>query len=270
MAIGGKFLRRRVAALLAIVVVATGAAAFSLQVISSPSLYQEPRDLAGLVENAKAATLEIWCDHGLDDYGYAGSGWQLEIESNLYLITNGHVIEDCIDQGTIFVYDQEKQLHVTEVLGYQYFSDFDSDFDVAVLRGRDIAPALRLAREEPEAGHWTMIVGWPSLHDEAYQSVAIGAVTGVMRDRTIVSDAQSQRGMSGGPVLNSRGEVVGVHYAATIEPRVRSLSQPLSRLCQVAVVCDQSKRPVFPLKFPDEPMMKYIPEVEEEPIDEEK
>ena len=267
--------RRRISlAVLALLLMVIGY--WSISAISGlmqkPSLFAAPPNQEQLTERARSATLEIWCDHGLDEYGYSGSGWQLEVEGNLYLITNGHVIEDCIDQGTIFVYDQEQQLHVTEVLGYQYFSDIDTDFDVAVLKGRDTSPALKLAREDTETGHWSMIVGWPSLYDEGYQSVAIGTVTGVMRDRTIVSDAPTQSGMSGGPVINSRGEVFGVHYAATIEGRVRSLSQPLSRLCEVAVVCDQSKRPVFPLKFPEEPIRKYIPEVDEpyeEPIDDE-
>jgi serine protease Do len=240
------------------------------EIFEKPSLFAAPPNPGRITELAKSATLEIWCDAGIDDHSYAGSGWQLEIENKLYLITNGHVIEDCMDQGNIFVLDKTGQLHVSELLGYQYFSDPDTDFDVAVLTGRDIAPALKLAREEPKAGHWVMITGWPSLHSEGYQSVVIGSVTGVLRDRNIVSDAQSQKGMSGGPVINSRGEVIGIHYAATNELRSRTLTQPLSRLCQVAFVCDKSKRPVFPLKFPDEPMRKYIPEVEEEPIDEEK
>ena len=236
------------------------------ELLAKPNLFQAPPNQQQLTELAKAATLEIWCDSGSDDeYVYGGSGWQLEVEDNPYLITNGHVIEECIDSGTIFVYDEDQQLHVAELLGYQYFRENDTQFDVAVLRGRGTSPTLKLAAEEPVTGQWVMISGWPSLYDVSYQSVASGAVTGVLWDRTIVSDAQSQKGMSGGPVINSRGEVIGIHYASTGDSRPRSLSQPLSRLCGVAVVCDLNKQPVFPLKFPEEPIRKYLPDMEETP-----
>lgn len=232
--------------------------------LTKPNLFEAPPNQEQLTELVKAATLEIWCDYGSDDdYGYAGSGWQLEVEGNPYLITNGHVIEECMDSGTIFLYDEYQELHVADLLGYQYFDENDTHFDVAVLKGRDTSPTLKLSRDEPVAGHWVMISGWPSLYGLSYQSVVTGTVTGVLWDSTIVSDAQSQRGMSGGPMINSRGEVIGIHYAATGDPRPRSLSQPLSRLCGVAVVCDVTNNLLFPLRFPKEPIKKYIPEIKE-------
>jgi S1-C subfamily serine protease len=228
------------------------------------NLYSAPQNQGEISELAKAATLEVFCDHGRDPFGYAGSGWQIRVDGELYLITNAHVIADCIDSGRIYVYDQEKQLHVTELLGYQYLGEAGERFDVAVLSGRDIAPVLRLAQTETKAGHWMLIAGWPSLNGIGYQSIAAGNVMGVVANGDIVSNTDSQKGMSGGPAINSRGEVIGIHYASTNERRPRTLIQPISRLCGVAVVCDQDSRPIFPLRFPDTPIEKYIPELETE------
>ena len=48
----------------------------------------------------------MFCEVEEEDLPSGGSGFQIEIDGERYLITNAHVIEACIDQaGEIVVYE---------------------------------------------------------------------------------------------------------------------------------------------------------------------
>jgi len=227
------------------------------------SLYQEPKNTAEFIEIAQDATLHVFCEIEDEDLPYAGSGFHIEVGDSRYIITNAHVIEACIDQpGEIVVYDSEDNAHPVTLLSYRHVRDWRGEWDVAVLTGRDFGRALTIARDDPQLGHWSLAVGWPSMNEHWYQQISPGNILGLSPDGVIVSNGVSAPGMSGGPLLNSRGELIGIHYARSFDETRRALALPLENLCLVAFVCDGDGKPAFPLEFPENPI-KLFKEIED-------
>lgn len=91
---------------------------------------------------------------------------------------------------------------------------------VAVLKveGKDL-PILRLGDStEVEVGHWVMSAGHPfglrtSLSSGIVGAVGVHGLGNAAFEDYIQTDAAMQRGCSGGPLLNVRGEVVGMNVA---------------------------------------------------------
>lgn len=220
-------------------------------------LFNSPSEMAPITSKIKEATIYLSCEPRGDEYEYSGSAWQLVIEGERYLITNAHVIEDCIDVGGIYAYDWKFRPLPTQLLGFRHEDNFSGVWDIAVLEGVDTGVPLELASTDPVAGHWIIAAGWPGIHSETYQAVTSGHVTGITSRGVIVHDAQLHSGMSGGPILNARGQVVGVNYAGTSEKTVRSLGQPLRNLCKVVFDCDDTQKPLRPITFPTDPIKEY-------------
>lgn len=252
----------RSAALLASVALLASCSADEAPVNNSPNanqdLYEAPGDRQAFINMAQGAAIELMCDKGGLTYERYGSAWHIEIAGEKYLITNAHVIAPCIEDGDLFVYDSEYNLHLVKLLGYWHQEGRMGDRDVAVLTGRDFGETLPIAINPPEIGHWVLSAGWPSISGDSYQQLSMGHVMGLGFDGTIVSSAVAASGMSGGPLLNSAGAVVGIHYATMPDGSARALAQPISNLCDVALVCDSSQRPLTPLRFPEQPVTTYI------------
>ena len=225
----------------------------------SDSLYSAPKNIDEFIEIAQDATLHIFCETEDEDLPYAGSGFHVEIGADRYIITNAHVIEGCIDQAAeLFVYDSEDNAHVVELLAYRHVRDWRGEWDVAVLSGRDFGRALTIAAEDPAPGHWSMISGWPSMNGHWYQQVSTGNILGLSPDGVIVNGGVSAPGMSGGPLLNSKGELIGIHFARSFDETRRALAQPIANLCQVAFVCGTERKPTYPLEFPERPIKTFL------------
>ena len=248
---------------LALLLVLVGCAGES-QVVGKPfgeaeSPYAAPSNIEEFIEIAQDATLHVFCETEEEELPYAGSGFHVEIGADRYIITNAHVIEGCIDQAAeLFVYDSEDNAHVVELLAYRHVRDWRGEWDVAVLSGRDFGRALTIAAEDPAPGHWSMISGWPSMNGHWYQQVSPGNILGLSPDGVIVNGGVSAPGMSGGPLLNSKGELIGIHFARSFDETRRALAQPIANLCQVAFVCGTERKPSYPLEFPERPIKTFL------------
>ncbi len=137
-----------------------------------------------------------------------GSGFV--ISGDGYVLTNFHVI-DGADKVTVTLPDRRE--FEAEVVGS------DEQYDVAVLKIK--ADGLRWLRAgnstSVEAGQWVVAIGSPFGLDH---SVTAGIVSAVGRSNPysgqsyvpfIQTDVAINRGNSGGPLLNTSGEVVGIN-----------------------------------------------------------
>jgi S1-C subfamily serine protease len=145
------------------------------------------------------------------DYRYSltpsiGSG--VIVSSDGYVITNFHVIRGAM-QIQIGTNDGEK--HEAEVIGS------DEGADIAVLRivgGKDF-PALSFAdSDDVRVGQLVFAVGNPfGLTGTVTQGI-ISATRKLSANRSLLqTDTVINPGNSGGPMVNIRGEIIGINFA---------------------------------------------------------
>lgn len=146
-----------------------------------------------------------------------GSGFIIS-EDGL-VVTNQHVVGGNPREITVSTPDGES--YEAELIGN------DELTDIALLRinSDHVFPFVELSdSDEIIVGEWSIAMGNPfGLFDDGKPAVTVGVVSAVNRDfrpdpnnpRTYIdmiqTDAAINRGNSGGPLLNSNGEVIGIN-----------------------------------------------------------
>lgn len=148
-----------------------------------------------------------------------GGGSGFIITSDGIIVTNRHVVEDQAAEYTVFLSDGTK--YDAQVLAV------DSLNDIAMLKieASDL-PYLEFGNSDQlQVGQSVIAIG--NALSEFENSVSVGVVSGLGRsiqagdgfsqveqlDNVIQTDAAINPGNSGGPLLNLRGEVIGVNVA---------------------------------------------------------
>ncbi len=137
-----------------------------------------------------------------------GSGFIISADG--YVLTNHHVVEGATD---IVVRLNDRNELKAELVG----SDPLSDVALLKVEGSGL-PVLRIGDSRGlKAGQWVLAIGSPFGFEH---SVTAGVVSGVGRRSLdpsqqyvpfIQTDVAINRGNSGGPLLNTRGEVIGIN-----------------------------------------------------------
>ena len=140
-----------------------------------------------------------------------GSGSGFVIDRDGFVLTNYHVIE-AADRITVTLSDGRS--FRAEVVGT------DPAIDVALLRvpgAHDLPEAPLGNSDELRVGEWVCAIGNPLGY---VHSVTVGVVSFIGRklfdaslDDYIQTDAAINFGNSGGPLINARGEVIGINSA---------------------------------------------------------
>ena len=141
-----------------------------------------------------------------------GSG--VIISNDGYIITNDHVISDARE---ISVFLNDGQSFIAEVIGRVPFSD------IALLKinaGFDLAPISTSKSQDLKVGDWVIAIG-NAFGLVGTPTVTAGIVSAKERvmitedDRTLTdmiqTDAAINEGNSGGPLVNLKGELVGIN-----------------------------------------------------------
>ncbi|MCC5940936.1 MAG: trypsin-like peptidase domain-containing protein [Balneolaceae bacterium] len=143
-----------------------------------------------------------------------GSG--VIISSDGYILTNNHVIEDALRDGITITLD-DKRSYDGRVVGR------DPSTDLAVLKVDAVnLPAVTVGNSDlVEVGEWVMAIGNPF---RLRSTVTAGIVGALSRDVQIINDdyriesfiqtdAAINRGNSGGALVNTSGELIGINTA---------------------------------------------------------
>jgi len=168
--------------------------------------YVPPRAIQTLVERTQESTVTVWCDPKKGK-GTQGTAWAIELETDVSkeyptaLITNHHVIEDCIDDAGIVTINRLFEEEVDAVI-----VKWDKENDLAVIATEIEIPVLNLSDNIPWPGYWVVAVG----SADGYEgSVSFGNVFNMNRSEVLITNNISP-GSSGGPLVDNEGFVVGV------------------------------------------------------------
>ncbi len=141
-----------------------------------------------------------------------GSGFI--IGSDGLILTNAHVVQGA---KKIVVKLGDKREFAARMIGI----DFPTDVVVLKIVTKEHLPTIRLGDSDKlEVGEWVMAVGNPFGLDNSVSSGIVSAKgwhIGDAYDRLIQTDAPLNAGSSGGPLINLRGQVIGINKAIVSE-----------------------------------------------------
>ncbi|MEA2677995.1 MAG: hypothetical protein QOJ81_2136 [Chloroflexota bacterium] len=187
-----------------------------------------PSDLTGVVANARQSVVTITAQgvptrNPFSPYNVpaTGVGSGIVVSSNGLILTNYHVVEGA---QTLSVATHDGQTLDAIVIST------DEAHDLAVIRatGGDLKPATLGDSDQILVGETVLAIGSPL--GEFTETVTRGIVSALGRDITvgdqatgasknlrglIQTDAAINPGNSGGPLINERGEVVGINSAVS-------------------------------------------------------
>jgi serine protease Do len=147
-----------------------------------------------------------------------GTGSGVVVDRNGYILTNFHVVEDASRIQVKFNDDPAE--YTARLIGA------DPETDLAVIKlenGKHLVPATVGNSDGVQVGDWAVAIGSP-FGLEA--TVTAGIISAKGRDiggsehqlqRFIQTDAAINPGNSGGPLLNIKGEVIGINTAIATE-----------------------------------------------------
>ncbi|MDJ0592555.1 MAG: HhoA/HhoB/HtrA family serine endopeptidase [Pleurocapsa sp. MO_226.B13] len=152
------------------------------------------------------------------EYRQQGQGSGFIIDSDGILLTNAHVVSKA---DTVMVTLKDGRTFQGEVRGI----DEPSDLAVVKIEGRNLPVAPLGNSSGLQVGDWAIAVGNPLGLDN---TVTLGIISTLKRSSSqvgipdkrldfIQTDAAINPGNSGGPLLNERGEVIGINTAIRAE-----------------------------------------------------
>ena len=175
--------------------------------------------VAAVAQRVLPSTVQILAQYEGQDAGATGSGFVLDTQG--HFITNNHVVADAAENdGPIQVVDQDGNQYDATVVGRS------PTYDLAVLfveEGPDLPPASLGASLALNVGDPVVAFGSPL---GLSSTVTAGIVSALNRPvstgdsdnqssyiNAVQTDAAINPGNSGGPLVNLRGQVVGVNSA---------------------------------------------------------
>lgn len=190
----------------------------------------EELSIPEIVKKAKPSVVGI--SSTFNDGGGTGTG--IIISKDGYIITNAHVVQNYVKDVTfnaksIIVVLSDHSEHEAQLIGT------DTKTDLAVIKinsaGNDLPFAELGNSDKLQEGELAVAIGNP-LGFELYGSTTCGIISALNRTITIAdrkmtliqTDAAVNPGNSGGPLLNSSGQVIGINSSKIISGYAEGLA----------------------------------------------
>ncbi len=202
----------------------------------APSITDPYNPFPDIIEGVSAGVVSIINYEQSDLSGFItsnqiqSSGSGFIISSDGYILTNAHVIADAHSVGVVFNNGFEC---AADVIGY------DTIMDVAVLyvdlSSTNLLPLKLGDSDTCRVGEFVIAIGDPTGTTLA-STPTFGIISALEREINIdghtnayiQTDAAINPGNSGGPLINNRGEVIGMTTAKTITASYDEYGNPIS------------------------------------------
>jgi putative serine protease PepD len=183
-------------------------------------LNAENGSISAVAARLLPSTVQVLAQGGADGSsggGATGSGFVLDKSG--HVITNNHVVADATGDGELQVVDKSGHVHKAKIVGRSPV------YDIAVLEvdgARSLRPASLGSSRNMHVGETVVAIGSPLGLDSTVTSgivsaldrpVTTGDAGGSSYINAVQTDAAINPGNSGGPLVNMRGQVVGVNSA---------------------------------------------------------
>lgn len=160
-----------------------------------------------------------------------GAGAGFIIDPDGYILTNHHLVEDA-ERLTVRLADGRSLR--AEAVG----SDPDTDIALIKVSAPRPLPYATLGDSDTlRVGDWVLAIGNPLAYEH---TVTAGVVSFIGRklfdsslDRYIQTDAAIGFGSSGGPLVNSRGEVIGINAAISSRASNIGFAVPINQATEI-------------------------------------
>jgi putative serine protease PepD len=183
---------------------------------AAPPLEADNGSISAVAQQLLPSTVQIRAGD-IDGDGATGSGFVLDRRG--HVITNNHVVAEATDDGEIEIVDHEGRELDAEIVGRSPV------YDIAVLQvdgARNLRPAALGSSQAMRVGESVVAIGSPLGLSSTVTSGIVSALdrpvtTGTEDESSFINavqtDAAINPGNSGGPLVNLRGQVVGVNSA---------------------------------------------------------
>jgi len=155
-------------------------------------------DFSGIIEDSVKSVVTIRTN--------VGQGTGFIINNKGYIVTNAHVL---VGGSTIQAINSKQELIDAYLIGYE------GDFDIALLKISGNYNSLKLAdSDDVQIGEKVIAIGNPlglqfSVSQGIVSAIHRSGINGV--EAYIQTDAALNPGNSGGPLINKKGEVIGIN-----------------------------------------------------------
>ena len=195
-----------------------GGSVFEGEQAAPAPLDPENGSVAAVADALLPSTVQI-LTRGGEGPGGAATGSGFVADRNGHVITNNHVVSGVATEGEIVVIDHRGRRHSATIVGRSPV------YDIAVLEveaARGLKPAALGSSRAMNVGETVVAIGSPLGLGSTVTAGIISALdrpvtTGDADDSSFINavqtDAAINPGNSGGPLVNLRGEVVGVNSA---------------------------------------------------------
>ncbi|WP_121254936.1 S1C family serine protease [Nocardioides ferulae] len=191
----------------------------AVDTVSAPPIKAEDGSVAAVAAELLPSTVQIAAAYDGEAGGATGSGFVLDKQG--HVITNSHVVEQADkEDGPIEIVDDQGNRYPATVVGRS------AVYDLAVLYAEDatgLKPAALGSSTALQVGEGVVAIGSPLGLSSTVTSGIVSALhrpvtTGDAGDdssyiNAVQTDAAINPGNSGGPLVNLRGQVVGVNSA---------------------------------------------------------